>query len=53
MLYEPFFVRTKEKALADSARINCQDQGPAQAGRGRPAGRAGDAPKIMKIAKNL
>ena len=49
----PFFVRTIKKAFADSANINCQDQGPAQAGRGWPAGRAGEAPEIMEIAKNI
>ena len=47
------FLLKQKKASAAGAEINSQDRGPAQAGRGRPAGRAGGALKIMEIAKTL
>ena len=43
------FVQTKKKALADWARINCQNRDLAQAGRGQLACLAGALVKIMDI----
>ena len=47
MLYELFFAYAK-KAPALWARINCQDQRPAEAGRGWPAGEAMEIIKTQK-----